>query len=209
MTTAPRTALLMLDYQVALCSQGPLGRAAPLAAQVAEREVVEKAQAVLAAARAAGLFIVHVRLAFDETYLLRTNRLARFDGYPNGRAMLRDSPEAAIIDELAPAPGEPVFDKGCVDPFVGSPLLHVLHAEGVRDIIIGGVATNLVVESSARHASDAGLQVTIVEDMCASFSPAAHDFSFANIMPMFGTVATSADTIARLGATADVTAGVR
>ncbi|MGO4691943.1 cysteine hydrolase family protein [Glaciibacter sp. 2TAF33] len=203
MTHAPRTALLMLDYQVALCSQGPLGRAAPLAAQVAERGVIEKAQAVLAAARAAGLFIVHVRLAFDDTYLLRTNRLARFDGYPNDRAMLRDSPEAAIVEELTPAAGEPVFDKSCVDPFVGSPLLHVLHAEGIRDIIIGGVATNLVVESTARHASDAGLQVTIVEDMCASFNPAAHDFSFASIMPMFGTVTTSADIVARLGETTD------
>jgi nicotinamidase-related amidase len=150
------------------------------------------------------LFIVHVRLAFDDTYLLRTNRLARFDGYPDSRAMLRDSPEAAIIEELAPVDGEPVFDKGCVDPFVGSPLLHVLHAEGIRDIIIGGVATNLVVESTARHGSDAGLQVTIVEDICASFSATAHDFSFANIMPMFGTVTTSTDIVARLGATTDV-----
>jgi nicotinamidase-related amidase len=201
MTTTPRTALLMLDYQVALVSQGPLGRAAPLAAQVAERGVVAKAAAVLAAARAAGLFVVHVRLAFDETYLLRTNRLARFDVYPNDRAMLKGSPEAAIIDELAPAAGEPVFDKGCVDPFVGSPLLHVLHAEGIRDVIIGGIATNLVVESTARHGSDAGLQVTIVEDMCASFNPTAHDFSMANILPMFGTVAQSAEVIAQLGAT--------
>jgi nicotinamidase-related amidase len=209
MTTAPGTALFMLDYQVALCSQGPLGRAAPLAAQVAERRVVERAKAVLAAARAAGLFVVHVRLAFDDTYLLRTNRLARFDGYPNDRAMLRDSPEAAIIEELAPVAGEPVFDKSCVDPFVGSPLLHVLHAEGIRDIIIGGVATNLVVESTARHASDSGLQVTIVEDMCASFNPAAHEFSFANIMPMFGTVASSADTVARLGASVGAPVGAR
>ncbi|MGO4692083.1 cysteine hydrolase family protein [Glaciibacter sp. 2TAF33] len=200
MTTPPRTALLMLDYQVALVDQGPLGRAAALAAQVAERGVIDKAQAVLAAARESGAFIVHVRLAFDETYLLRTNRLARFDGYPNSRAMLRDSPEAAIVAELAPLAGEPVFDKACVDPFVGSPLLHVLHAEGIRDVIIGGVATSIVVESTARHGSDAGLQVTVVEDMCASFSEAAHAASMA-IMPMFGTVASSSQVIERLTGT--------
>lgn len=198
MTTpaSARTALLLLDYQVALCDQGPLGRAPALAAQVAERGVIETAAAVLAAARAAGLLIVHVRLAFDDTYLLRTNRLARFDAYPDNRAMLRDSPEAAIVSALAPLPGEAVFDKGCVDPFVGSPLLHVLHAEGIRDVIIGGVATNLVVESTARHGSDAGLQVTIVEDMCASFSPEAHAFTINNLMPLFGAVRPSAEVIA-------------
>ena len=194
MTTTARTALIMLDYQIALIDQGPLGRAAPLAAQVAKRGVVEKAKGVLAAAREADLFIMHVRLAFDETYLLRTNRLARFDGYPNAHAMLKNSPEAAIVPELAPAPGEPVLDKGCVDPFVGSPLLHVLHAEGIHDIIIGGIATTLVVESTARHGSDAGLQITIVEDMCASFSSAAHEASMA-VMPMFGTVATSSEVV--------------
>ena len=93
--------------------------------------------------------------------------------------MLRDSPEAAIVAELAPVAGEPVFDKGCVDPFVGSPLLHVLHAEGIRDVIIGGVATNLVVESTARHASDAGLQVTHRRRHVRLLHPAAHDLSIA------------------------------
>ncbi|WP_166870710.1 cysteine hydrolase family protein [Salinibacterium sp. ZJ450] len=192
-----RPALLMLDYQVALCDP-EANRAPALAAQVAERAVVPVAQAVLAAARDAELLIIHVRLAFDDTYLLRTNRLARFDSYPENRAMLRGSAEAAIIAQLAPEQGEPVLDKSCVDPFIGSPLLSVLHAEGIGEIIIGGVATNLVVESTARHASDSGLQVTIVEDMCASFSPAAHDFAMANILPMFGSVFSSAEVIGRL-----------
>lgn len=198
MTDTARTALLMLDYQVALVDEGELGRAKPLAAQIRERNVIATAKSVLDAARAAGVLVLHVRLAFDETYVLRTNRLARFDAYPDNRAMLRDSPEAAIVAELAPAAGEAVVDKGCVDPFIGTALLEVLLAEGIRSIIIGGVATNLVVESTARHASDSGLQVSIVEDMCASFSPAAHDFAFANILPMFGSVVTAEDAIAGL-----------
>lgn len=199
--TTNTTALLMLDYQVALCDP-EANRAPALAAQVAERGVVPVAKKVLQAARDAGALVIHVRLAFDDTYVLRTNRLARFDAYPDNRAMLKGSPEAAIVDELAPIAGEAVHDKACVDPFVGSPLLHVLHAEGIREIVIGGVATNLVVESTARHGSDAGFQVTVVEDMCASFSPEAHEFSFKNLMPLFGTVATSDEAIARFGASA-------
>ncbi|MCD9199820.1 cysteine hydrolase family protein [Aeromicrobium wangtongii] len=192
--TERRKALLMLDYQVALCEEGPHLRMPPLAAQVAERGVLETARTVLEAARAAGWLVVHVRLAFDPSYVLRTNRLARFDAYPDQQAMLADSPEAQIVAAVAPAPGEPVVDKGCVDPFVGTPLLNVLAAEGVGEVVLGGVATNLVVESAARHASDAGLQVTVVEDMCASFRPDFHEFSVQNMLPMFATI-TSSDAL--------------
>ena len=45
--------------------------------------------------------------------------------------MLADSPEAQIVAQLAPIDGEPVIDKGCVDPFVGTPLREVLAAEGI------------------------------------------------------------------------------
>jgi nicotinamidase-related amidase len=196
--THSRQALLLCDYQVALCEDGPYLRMPPLAAQVAEREVLATAERVLAAARDAGWLVVHVRLAFDPTYVLRTNRLPRFDAYPDQRAMLADSPEAQIVKALAPIEGEPVVDKGCVDPFVGTPLLQVLAAEGVGEVVIGGVATNLVVESAARHASDAGLQVTVVEDMCASFRADFHEFSVQNMLPLFGSVTTSAELIGAL-----------
>ncbi|GAA0545870.1 MULTISPECIES: cysteine hydrolase family protein [Actinomadura] len=192
MTTAKK-ALLMLDYQVALCEEGPHLRMPPLAAQIAERGVLATAERVLAAARAAGTFVAHVRLAFDPSYRLRTNRLPRFDPYEEQRAMLADSPEAQIVKALAPVAGEPVVDKGCVDPFVGTPLREVLAAEGVTEVVLGGVATNLVVESAARHASDSGLQVTVVEDMCASFRPDFHEFSVTHMLPLFGSVTGSAD----------------
>lgn len=196
--TEPRKALLMLDYQVALCEDGPHLRMPPLAAQVAERDVLATAEKVLGAARDAGWLVVHVRLAFDPSYVLRTNRLPRFAPYEENRAMLADSPEAQIVKALAPIEGEPVVDKGCVDPFVGTPLLTALHAEGITEVVLGGVATNLVVESAARHASDAGFQVTVVEDMCASFRPDFHEFSVQNMLPLFGTVTTSGELIGAL-----------
>ena len=198
MTNTPHRARLLMDYQVALCEEGPHLRMPPLAAQVAERGVLATAEKVLSAARTAGWLVVHVRLAFDPTYTLRTNRLPRFDAYPDQKAMLADSPEAQIVTQLAPVEGEPVVDKGCVDPFVGTPLREVLAAEGITEVVLGGVATNLVVESAARHASDSGLQVTVVEDMCASFRADFHDFSVQNMLPLFGTVTTSADLLGDL-----------
>lgn len=192
------TALLLVDYQVALCEEGEHTRLPALAAQVRERDVVAKAATVLEKARAAGVYVVHVRLAFDPTYELRTNRTARWDSYPAERAMLADSPAAQIVAALAPADGEPVVVKGSVDPFIGTPLEQMLAGNGIRDIAIGGVATNLAVESAVRHAGDSGFRVTVIEDVCASFSPAAHDFSIGTILPMFGAVVSADDYLASI-----------
>jgi nicotinamidase-related amidase len=189
------TALLLLDYQVALAQEGDLCLAPPLAAQVRERDVVATASRVLAAARAAGVFVVHVRLAFDPTYRLRTNRLPRFEVYPTNGRMLAGSPEAELIAPLSPVDGEPVVDKGCVDPFVGTPLREVLAAEGIGHVVLGGIATHLVVESAARHASDSGLQVSVVEDICAAPDPALHEHAVTRTLPLFGSVRTADQVI--------------
>ncbi|WP_346007974.1 isochorismatase family cysteine hydrolase [Janibacter terrae] len=193
--TTDRTALLMLDYQVALGQEGDLCLAPPLAAQVRERGVVATASRVLEAARAAGVPVFHIRLAFDPAYRLRTNRLARFDGYPNNQKMRVGNPETEFLAELAPREDEAVVDKGCVDPFVGTALREVLAADGIDHVVLGGIATHLVVESAARHASDSGLQVSIVEDMCATPDPALHEHAVAKTLPLFGTVTTADEVI--------------
>lgn len=190
-----QTALLMLDYQVALAQEGDLCLAPPLAAQVRERDVLSTAKCVLGAARTAGIKVFHVRLAFDPTYGLRTNRLARFDGYPADQKMKRGNPETEVVAELSPLDGEPVIDKGAVNAFIGTPLRDVLAAEEISHVVLGGIATHLVVESTARHASDSGLQVSIVEDMCAAPDPAIHEFAFAKTLPLFGTVTTADEVI--------------
>jgi len=184
-------ALILIDYQVALCDQGPLGRQPALAEQVAERGVLARAAAALSAARARGQYVVHVRLAFDPSYELRTNRSARFDAYPEAGAMLVGSPEAAFMDQVAPLITEPVVTKGGVDALIGTPLVEMLLGNGIRQVVLAGVATNLAVEATARHATDIGLGVTVLEDCCASFKGELHAFAVENLFPMFSSVSTT------------------
>ena len=193
-----RGALVLIDYVVAWIGEGEHLRLPALAEQAAERGVVAKAAEALAAARASGEYVVHVRLGFDPTYEARTNRTARWDAYPNERAMLADSPGAQIVAPLAPAAGEPVLVKASVDPFISTPLMAMLHGNGIRRITVAGVATTLAVESTVRHAGDAGLDVTVLEDACASFSAAAHEFSVATVLPMFAALSTVSDYVASL-----------
>lgn len=192
------TAVLLLDYQRGMCESGPVGRQPALAAQVEARGVIERAARVLSAARTSGTPVIHVRVAFDPSYELRTNRSARFDGYVKERAMLAGSPEAEFVDALAPLESEPVIDKGGVDAFVGTPLLANLVGRGLRHLVILGVATNLSVESTARHATDLGFEVSVAEDCCASFQEDLHDFAVERLFALFSTVTSSSDVIARL-----------
>lgn len=198
-TDRSRAALLLIDYQAGLCTPGPDCLAPPLAAEVARRGTLSTSARVLAAAREAGLLTIFVRLAFDEGYVLRTNRTARFDRYPDEQLLKVTAPGAQIVPELAPE-GELVVTKSCVDPFVGTTLLGALHANRIDTVVVGGVATTLAVESTIRHAADSGLHPIVVEDMCASFTPELHDFAFANVLPLFAEVTTSDEVIGVLSA---------
>ena len=185
-----RVALLMIDYQVGLCIRGPACVAPALADQVEARGVLRAAAGVLGAARHAGVLVVHVRLAFDSGYVLRTNRTPRFDRYPAERLLQYSDEGAQLIPELRPD-GEPVITKGCINPFIGTPLLSALTGRGIETVVLGGVATNLAVESAARHAADCGLLPVVVEDMCASMRPDLHDFAAEHTLPMFASVVSS------------------
>ncbi len=78
--------------------------------------------------------------------------------------------------------------KTCVSPFVGTGLDDILRAHRVERLLLGGVATNFVVESAARHAGDSGYAVDVVEDLCAAHSEDLHRFAIERTLPTFARV---------------------
>ena len=105
--------------------------------------------------------------------------------------MLQGSPESEFVREARPLDGETIVEKGCVNPFIGTILSARLSALGVTDLYLAGVATNFVVESAARHAGDSGLQVTVLEDLCASYNQEMHEFAVKKTLPLFASIDTS------------------
>lgn len=192
-------ALLLMDFQVAICGKGgALGERSGLTAHTAERGVLDLVSTCLRAARDADLPVLHARVAFDEAYTRRTNRSERFAGMEANRLLIEGSPDADFVAEAAPLAGETVVNKGCVNPFIGTTLEARLRALGVRELYLGGVATNFVVESAARHAGDSGFSVTVLEDLCASYNQEMHDFAIQRTLPLFASIATSPDLLDRL-----------
>jgi nicotinamidase-related amidase len=61
---------------------------------------------------------------------------------------------------------------------------------GVERVVLCGVYSHMVVDSTARHADDTGLIVTVLEDCCASPDPEVHRVEMEKILPVFGSVTT-------------------
>lgn len=80
--------------------------------------------------------------------------------------------------------------------FYGTELDLQLRRRGVRTIVLGGVATNMGVESTARDAFERGYEQVFVEDGMASMSAEAHSFAVKNIFPRMGRVRTTDQVLA-------------
>lgn len=106
---------------------------------------------LLEAARAAGAPVVHVRHIGVPGYL--------FD--PQG-------PRGAILEELAPLPGEAVVDKPLPNAFAHSELDAVLRGLGREELVVVGFMTHMCVSATVRAAKDLGYRSTVVAAACAT-----------------------------------------
>jgi len=104
-----------------------------------------------------------------------------------------------VIDELAPAPGDPVIEKYCYGAFHGTPLAQTLQFLGVETLVVTGTVTQICVEETARQAFHHGYPTTMVSDAVSSFAPDLHAATLKNFASKFGWVSTAAEVVDGLG----------
>lgn len=164
-----------------LCSSARLGlmvydMQAGILGQIKDGESVTKAAAeVLAAARRARLrtlFTRHVWLpkSWMGSLQYRTAMTWQRKEEPEDVApwFLRGSTGFEIIDALKPTPDEAVFDKLAMSAFEGTPLAYAMHDCSLKAVAIVGVATEIGIDITARHAVDLGFIPIIVADACGA-----------------------------------------
>jgi nicotinamidase-related amidase len=169
---------------------------------------------VLAAARARGLTIIHTREGFapDLSDLQPHRRWRPAEGGPAvgdegplGRFLVRGEPCWEIIPELAPRPGEAIFDKTSYGAFSSTALDAHLRERGVRHLILTGLTTDCCIQSNLREALDRGYDCLTLEDCCGASSQETHELSMRLIRKrsgVFGAVASSKEFLAAMGETA-------
>ena len=208
---AEQMALIVIDMQRDFCDPG--GYVAGLGADItALRAPINPIARCLAAARAAGLVVIHTRQGYrpDLSDLPLWRRL-KFDrsgsavGKPGplGRVLIRGEAGFATIEELAVLPGEPVIDKTANGAFTGTDLDVVLRAKNVRAIAFAGNTIDVCVHTSMREANDRGYQCLLLSDCCGAIEPGLHAWALRSVQVeggVFGSVGTSQDFVSALSA---------
>jgi nicotinamidase-related amidase len=165
----PTLALLVYDMQVGVL------------AQIEERDrVLANVLRLLAAARAARVRTVFLRHYFMPTalqgvYQLRQAKVWQSKQHAADTSPLipHGSPGFELVPELEPRESEPVIDKITMSAFEGTPLDIVLRDCGVRSFVIAGVALEVGIEPTVRHAADLGYVPVVVRDACGAGNAAA------------------------------------
>jgi len=185
------TALLVCDVQNDLVDpRGKVG-VGGFAKIVAERNLLSNLKALIATVRGKGWPVVYIGLGYREDYQDVLSVAPRIAKARESKVAVRGEWGADFHPDIAPQAGDIIFYKQWINPFFGTSLLEWLRRNGVSNLLIAGTATNLVVESAARYADDAGFAVSVVEDCCASPNPAWHEFAVTQILPVFGKIISS------------------
>jgi biuret amidohydrolase len=201
------TALLIIDMQRDfLDPQGYIARSGVDVGVL--RAIIPNVRRLLEAGRSAGIPIIHTREGhrpdLSDLPAVKARRAARAGAAigspgPLGRLLVRGEPGHAIIQELAPLPGEPVIDKPGFGAFHATGLEHILRTRHIQSLIIAGVTTDVCVHSTLREAVDRGFDCTTVGDACAAGDPGIHAAMLACIDGeggILGRVASTAEVVA-------------
>ncbi len=95
--------------------------------------------------------------------------------------------------KVKPLPGERVIIKYRYDAFIGTNLDIILSNSGIKTLIMSGVATNICVESTARHGFMLDYNIVFLEDCAATHHIEEHQATLHNIEHNFGFVRPSAE----------------
>lgn len=140
------TALLIIDIQNDYFPGGKMELEGSLEASL-------RAGEILARFREKGLPVIYIQ---------------HFAARPGATFFLPGTEGVKIHPNVAPLPGEAVFQKNFPNSFRNTPLLDHLRERQADKIVVCGMMTHMCVDASVRAAFDYGLEVTVVHDACAT-----------------------------------------
>ncbi|HEY2854910.1 MAG TPA: isochorismatase family cysteine hydrolase [Gemmatimonadaceae bacterium] len=143
-----------------------------------------RATTVVEHARAQGMRVIHVVVAFRP-------------GAPEANEMFRAHASWLVGAQpvMTPGDGDTVVTKKRVSAFTGSDLEVLLRANGIRHLVLCGIATSGVVLSTLREAADKDYQVTVLSDLCADMDAEVHRVLLEKVFPRQAAVVTTAEWI--------------
>ncbi len=151
------------------------------------------------AARAAGIPVIYVTVAFRAGYPEISPRNKTFSAIAGSGRSTQDDPGTRVHPAVAPQPGDVLVRKLRVSAFTGSDLEVILRAGGIDSLVLAGIATSGVVLSTLRQAADLDYRLTVLADGCLDRDPEVHQVLIEKVFPRQADVVDVAEWISGLG----------
>ena len=204
-----RTAVIVIDMQRDFLEPGGFGESLGNNVSLLGAAVAP-CQALLKAARAQGLLIIHTREGhrpdLSDAPRAKVERGAPSQRIgapgPMGRILIRGEAGHDIVPALYPQPGEPVVDKPGKGAFYATDLHAILRNRGIENLLVCGVTTEVCVHTTVREANDRGYRCIVPGDCCASYFPEFHEVALRMIAAqggIFGWVSSAGKIVAAMG----------
>jgi nicotinamidase-related amidase len=176
-----RSVLLVMDFQHGIVER------------IGDQKVLDAAGRAVAAARAADIPVMFVRVAFRPGYPEAAESNQSFSALATnaGDSMHEQNPGTQVHAELEPREGEPVILKRRVSAFAGSDLEVLLRAARAERLVFAGLSTSGVVLSTLRQAADLDFRLTVLSDACGDPDAEVHRVLTEKVFPRQATVTTA------------------
>ena len=191
----PATTALVLQE----CQNGVIGElsALPALAEAAKTGLIPNVAALAAAARTAGVRVIHCT-AQHRADGWGGNRNARlFRAMPKMPVQLHvGTPAVEVVPEIGVADADVVLPRHHgLSPFEGTELDSLLRNEGIRTIVGVGVSVNVAIINLTFDAVNAGYTVVIPRDAVAGTPPDYVDAVFEHTLSIVATITTTNDVV--------------
>jgi nicotinamidase-related amidase len=196
-----KTALLLLHWQNDLAMPtGKLSRDMPQ--RLAADNTIDHVQAALKISREKGMLVVYVNASHRSGYPEVPSKSSSLSSnIAKAGGLMRGSWGAEVIDQLKPLAEDVIIYNYSSSAFAYTELDLILRNKGITDLVLTGLVTNWVVESTARDAANRGYNIYVLSDCCEGVNEEMHKWSLANILSAIGSVIDSRSYIASLHGT--------
>jgi maleamate amidohydrolase len=166
---------------------------------------LQSAATVLAAARQAGVPVVHTQVRYAAggadggVFYRKVGALRHFAG---------TGPLGEIMPQVAPRDGEVVLVKQYASAFFGTSLASTLTASGVDTVLIAGVSTSGCIRATAVDAVQHGFVPLVVRDAVGDRDPRPHEANLFDLQSKYAEVVSEKAALAYLDELGSGTSGV-
>ena len=192
---SPESALLMLHWQNSVADpKGVWGKS--LYPQIEKNNSIKNAQAVLKAAREAGMLTIFVNIGWREGFpeMPENQFYPLLQGAKDENKGIIGSWDVDVIDALKPNKKELIVINFGSDSFESTDLDKILRTNNIGHIYVSGQCVEHVVETTVKRAANMGYNATVMKDATSGFTDSNYN-AMMDILPLYATLITSAEFV--------------